>query len=132
MTDYDTYSPLPSVISHHAEDLGPTAFATLPKEAEQFNTALDSACTHHIIRDQNLFQSYDVSGAVPVKTANCGFLTTLAIGDVKFHITIKGQTIIWTLKNCLHAPEVPINLISKGALQEHCKGNPDRARSQQR
>jgi uncharacterized membrane protein len=27
--------------------------------------------------------------------------------------------VIWTLKNCLHAPDVPINLISVGALQEH-------------
>lgn len=26
---------------------------------------------------------------------------------------------MWTLKNCLHAPDVPINLISVGALQEH-------------
>ena len=107
---------LPSVQSHHAEGFGPTVFATLP---EQFNTALNSACTNHIIRDQNLFHSYDESGAVPVKTANCGFLTTLAVGNVKFCIIIGGKTITWTLKNCLHAPDVPINLISVGALQEH-------------
>ena len=111
--DYATY---PSAISLREENLGPMAFATLP---EQFNTALDSACMNHIIRDRNFFQTYDESGAVPVKTANCGFLTTLAIGDVKFRIVIAGKTITWTLKNCLHAPEVPINLISVGALQEH-------------
>ena len=34
-------------------------------------------------------------------------------------MTINGHTILWTLKNCLHAPTVPINLISVGALQEH-------------
>jgi hypothetical protein len=32
---------------------------------------------------------------------------------------INGCTIFWTLTNCLHAPTVPINLISVGALQEH-------------
>ena len=60
-----------------------------------------------------------MNGAVPVKTANCGFLTTLAIGNVKFCIVIEEKMIIWTLKNCPHAPDVPINLISVGALQEH-------------
>ena len=55
-----------------------------------------------------------------MKTANCGFLETLAVGDVKFNMKLSnGRTIIWTLKNCLHAPMVPINLISVGALQEH-------------
>ena len=86
---------------------------------QEYNTALDSACTNHIFRDRDLFHTYNVSGAVPVKTANCGFLTTLAIGDVKIRLTIGGKNIIWTLKNCLHAPNVPINLISVGALQEH-------------
>jgi hypothetical protein len=60
-----------------------------------------------------------MNGAVPVKTANCGFLTTLVIGDVEFHLVINGKKIVWTLKNCLHALDVPINLISVGALQEH-------------
>jgi hypothetical protein len=63
--------------------------------------------------------TYNVDGAIPVKTANCGFLTTLAIGDVKVRLIIGDKTVFWTLKNCLHAPDVPINLISVGALQEH-------------
>lgn len=29
------------------------------------------------------------------------------------------KTITWTLQNCLHTPDVPINLVSVGALQEH-------------
>ena len=95
----------------------PMALATISRS---FNSALDSACTNHIIRDRNLFHRYDPDGGVPVKTANCGFLKTLAVGDVKFNMTLSnGRTIIWTLKNCLHAPMVPINLISVGALQEH-------------
>lgn len=41
------------------------------------------------------------------------------MGDVKFRISIEGKMIVWMLCNCLHASEVPINLISVGALQEH-------------
>ena len=43
----------------------------------------------------------------------------LAIGDIKIKLTIDGKNIVWTLRNCLHAPMVPYNLISVGALQEH-------------
>jgi hypothetical protein len=106
-----------SSISEISESLDqPFAFGTI---SQQYNTALDSACTNHIFHDRSLFHTYNVDGAVPVKTANCGFLTTLAIGDVKIRLTLGGQTVTWTLQNCLHAPNVPINLISVGALQEH-------------
>jgi hypothetical protein len=87
--------------------------------SQGYNSALDSACTNHIFQDRHLFHTYNVDGATPVKTANCGFLTTLAIGDVKIRLTLGDKTVVWTLKNCLHAPNVPINLISVGALQEH-------------
>lgn len=87
--------------------------------SQAYNTALDSACTNHIFRNRDLFHTYIVEGAVPVKTANCGFLTTLGIGDVKIRLTIGDKNVVWTLTNCLHAPDVPINLISVGALQEH-------------
>ena len=92
------------------------ALSLIPQE---YNSALDSACTNHIFRDRNLFHSYDLGGALPVKTANCGSLITLALGDVKVKLVIGDKTVIWTLKNCLHPPDVPINLISVGALQEH-------------
>jgi len=49
-----------------------------------FNTILDSGCTNHIIHDWALFWTYKEDQAVPVKTANCGILKTLACGDVKF------------------------------------------------
>src|SRR5271168_2414634 len=96
-------------------DTIPTALASI---TSQFNSALDSGCTNHIIYNRELFWTYDTAAAVPVKTANCGILTTYAKGDVKFHIKVNGYTITWTLHNCLHAPDVPINLISVGALQE--------------
>ena len=56
--------------------------------------------------------------AVPVKTANCGILKTLACGDVKFHVPFGQQQIILTLRDCLHAPDAPLNLLSVGAMQE--------------
>ena len=92
------------------------ALSSIP---QLYNSALDSACTNHIIRDRNAFHTYNVAGAVPVKTANCGLLTTLAIRDVKIKLRIGDKSIVWTLRNCLHAPDVPINLISVSALQEH-------------
>jgi hypothetical protein len=72
------------------------AFATLP---EHFNTALDSACTNHIICDRHLFQTYNTNTAVPVKTANCGVLTTLVMGgQVPNHYQWKN--------NCLDSQEL--------------------------
>ena len=94
----------------------PLAFSSI---SQTYNSALDSACTNHIFRDRHVFHTYNAGGAVPVKTANCGFLTTLGIGDVKIRLKIGDNNVIWTLTNCLHAPDVPINLISVGALQEH-------------
>jgi hypothetical protein len=105
-----------SSITNTLEDI----LLALASISQMFNSALDSACTNHIIHDHSLFHWYDPDGGVPVKTANCGFLETLAVGDVKFRMILNGHTILWTLKNCLHAPMVPINLISVGALQEHC------------
>ena len=110
-----TYDLALSSITPLTEDL-PLVMASF---TQNFNSALDSACTNHIICDRNLFHCYDPNGGVPVQTANCGYLETLAVGDVKFHMTINDRVIIWTLKNCLHALMVPINLISVGALQEH-------------
>ena len=64
--------------------------------SQEYNSALDSACTNHIFRDHDIFHTYDVAGAVSVKTANCGLLTTLAIGNVKIKLTIGDKNITWT------------------------------------
>jgi hypothetical protein len=87
--------------------------------SQRFNLVLNLACINHIICDYQLFHTYNPDGSVAVKTANCGFLEMLAMGDVKFHMILNGHTIIWTLKNCLHALTASVNLISVGALQEH-------------
>jgi hypothetical protein len=106
------------VLSSIAELL-PDQSLALGSISQSFHSALDLACTNHIFRDHNLFHTYSTDNAVPVKTANCGILNTLGMGTVKVKLSIKHRTVIWTLKNCLHALDVPINLISVGALQEH-------------
>jgi hypothetical protein len=83
-----------------------------------FNTILDSGCTHHIIKDRSYFWTYHTSQAIPVKTANCGILETLAKGDVKVRLQCGSRSIVLVLRDCLHAPSAPINLISVGAMQE--------------
>jgi hypothetical protein len=93
----------------------PVSCATI---TNSFNTILDSGCTNHIIRDRALFWTYNEDQAVPVKTANCGILNTLARGDVKFRVSFGQQQIILTLRDCLHAPDAPLNLLSVGAMQE--------------
>ena len=57
----------------------PMAFAT---SLFPFNLLFDSGCNNHIFRDRSVFWTYDIILATPVKTANCGFLNTLAQGSV--------------------------------------------------
>ena len=83
-----------------------------------YNMILDSGCTNHIIKDHSLFWTYNTSLAVPVKTANCGVLETFAKGNVKFQIQCCSQPIVFTLWDCLHAPDAPINLLSVSSMQE--------------
>jgi hypothetical protein len=117
---YSVFDPLefalPVLTSlENISTLSPHAFSAsvLP-----YNSILDSGCTHHIIRDRALFWDYDTTQAIPVKTANCGFLSTLARGTVRFRVTSGDRSVVFILKDCLHAPDAPINLISVGALAE--------------
>ena len=48
-----------------------------------YNVLLDVRCTHHIIRDCDLFSNY-VQKEILVGTANCGSLSALGMGDVNF------------------------------------------------
>jgi hypothetical protein len=109
--DHTASSPLLDFIA----DEGPVAFAAFQ---QRYNTILDSGCTNHIFRDRSVFWTYDPDRAVSVQTANCGTLRTLARGDVKFRAHCGSHSIIISLRDCLHAPDVPLNLLSVGALQE--------------
>ena len=84
----------------------------------RFNSCLDSGCTDHIVTDHKLFHSYDTSGAVDIGTANCGSPSAIASGDVVFRLLFRDRFVLFTLRNCLYAPDAPINLISVGALTE--------------
>ncbi len=82
-------------------------------------TMLDSGCTTHIFKERRYFWSYHEDEAVDVRTANCGVLSTKACGEI--HICVHCMNGIWVvvqLLDCLHAPDVPMNLISVGALTE--------------
>ena len=83
-----------------------------------FNALLDSGCTHHIIRDRDLFYNY-TEKEISVGTANCGSLDALGTGDVDFRYPYGDCIIVFTLRGCLFAPMAPINLLSVGALVEH-------------
>ncbi len=86
---------------------------------QAFKALLDSGTTHHIINDRSLFQSYDESKVIPVETANCGILNTFAMGEVHFRKKLSGRTATVILRECLYAPDAPINLISVGAMTEN-------------
>ena len=106
-------SPTPDLGYHSASS--PIAFAA---SSFPFNSILDSGCTNHIFRDRNVFWTYDTTLATPVKTANCGFLNTLARGSVRFRLKSGNHSAIFVLKDCLHAPDAPLNLLSVGAMTE--------------
>ena len=110
------YSALSPTLVDLCNVVSPSAFAV--SSEFPFNSLLDSGCTHYIIQDRVLFWTYDTTRATPVKTANCGFLQTLARGTVRFRVVSGGRTVTFILNDCLHAPDAPINLISVGALTE--------------
>ena len=105
-----TISPISSPVLDH------TAFLSL---GNAYNSCLDSGCTDHIVKDRYLFQTYDVSGAVEIGTANCGSLSAKGSGDVSFRVPYHDRFVIFTMRGCLHAPDAPINLISVGALTDN-------------
>lgn len=53
-----------------------------------------------------------------VGTANYGVLNTLARGEVHFRVLFQGQEHVIRMWECLQAPDVPINLLSVGAMAE--------------
>jgi hypothetical protein len=112
--DHD--EPSSSPLYDFIQKEGPVAFATFQR---WYNSILDSGCTSHIFRDHSIFWTYDPEWAVSVQTTNCGTLHTLVHGNVKFRVQCGLSSVVVTLCDCLHAPDVPLNLISVGALQEH-------------
>ena len=114
----DLYIPcdikFPSYVALASTVLQSTALLSM---ATSFNALLDSGCTHHIVRDRQLFRDY-TARPISVGTANCGSLDALGTGDVEFRYPFGDRFVIFTLRGCLYAPSAPINLLSVGALIE--------------
>ena len=104
----------PQLALSGSADFKSSAFVSL---LSIYNSLLDSGCTHHIIWDQSLFSNY-TSRAISVGTANCGSLQALGTGDVSFRCSFGNRNVLFTMHNCLHAPDAPINLVSVGSLVE--------------
>jgi len=115
---YDHFSPQSYATLSPALSEALALISVSPDLVSRLNTVLDSGSTHHIVRDRSFFQTYDTSRALSVKTANCGALQAKAMGDIVLEITLNDRKFDLFLSDCLHAPDVPINLFSVGAFQE--------------
>ncbi|KAK0449956.1 hypothetical protein EV421DRAFT_1899472 [Armillaria borealis] len=111
-----TLSPLLSASTHYLDVMNEKAYILL---AQMIKILLDSGCTAHIFKEQKFFWTYNEDQAIDVKTANCGVLSTKARGEIHIRVKcISGTHMVVSLMDCLHAPEVPMNLVSVSALME--------------
>jgi len=115
---YDHFSPQSYARLSPALSEALALISVSPDLVSKLNTVLNSGSTHHIVRDHSFFQTYDTSRALSVKTANCGALRAKAMGDVVLEVTLNDRKFDLCLSDCLHTPDVPINLFSVGAFQE--------------
>lgn len=114
-TASDTSSDLPLYLSF-VSSADPMVFIFI---SLCFNAILNSGSTTHIIKDHQYFWTYDSSLAVPVSIANCGTLNVLAQGKCCFQAHVNSKSVTLILSECLHAPDVPINLLLVGLIVEH-------------
>ncbi|KAK0463156.1 uncharacterized protein EV420DRAFT_1639248 [Desarmillaria tabescens] len=109
-------SPIDSASTWYLDVMHEIAYVLL---AQSVKTLFDSGCTTHLFKEWCYFWSYHTDLAVDVKTANCGVLSTEACGEIRIHIhCVNGAHVMICLLDCLHAPSVPMNLISVRALIE--------------
>lgn len=74
----------------------------------------DSGTQSHIVRNKLDFISYKSTPGQTIQGA--GKCDALGRGDVKIIFTVKGKRIPITLRDAIHAPDMPYNLISLGRL----------------
>lgn len=98
----------------------PKSESALAPLLDQFNALLDSGCSNHMFHDRALFWDFDDSDdfRVSVGTANCGEFRSQGGGSVKFVVVYGDAEVTLSLKGCLFCPDLPINLLSVGALLE--------------
>ena len=97
---------------------GPSAedIAGLLSTNGSFASILDSGTSSHLLKDCDVFWTYEVTQARPMRTANHGVLQTTASGDCLVRFTLKGAMTTVKLRDCLHAPSACINLLSVGRM----------------
>ena len=77
-----------------------------------WSTLLDSGATSHLIKGCDYFWIYNEEEAWSVKTANLGVLQTHASGTCIAHFMCNRVSMRVMLKDCLHAPNAYVNLLS--------------------
>ncbi|KAJ8522799.1 hypothetical protein ONZ45_g628 [Pleurotus djamor] len=105
----------PSDQAHEAvSDQGLEDFAFMADEglaASSTTWLADSGCTSHVIRDKSLFSDYVETPGHTIR--GMGEIPCLGKGSVKLLSTLAdGSTYTITLRNALHAPSSPHNLVS--------------------
>ena len=76
----------------------------------------DSACTSHMVKDRDLFTTYQPTPGHRVK--GFGKAPGLGRGTVQIECTVEGKTTVTTLNDAVHVPDAPFNLISIGRAEE--------------
>ena len=76
----------------------------------------DSACTSHMVKDRDLFTTYQPTPGHRVK--GFGKAPGLGRGTVQIECTVEGKTTVTTLNDAVHVPDAPFNLISIGWAEE--------------
>jgi hypothetical protein len=77
---------------------------------------LDSRTSSHLLKDRDVFWTYEVTQTRSMQTANQGVLQTMGSGDCLVCFTLKGVTTTVKLRDCLHAPSACVNLLSVGRM----------------
>ena len=91
-------------------------FTNLLSANGNFACILDSGTSSHLLKDRDVFWTYEATQARPMKTANQGILQTKASGNCLVCFTLGGVTTTVKLRDCLHAPSACVNLLSVGRM----------------
>jgi hypothetical protein len=87
------------------------------------SSLMDSGSSSHVVRDREVFWTYDTNQHPNVRSICQGTLQTLARGDCVVIARSEQGPVKIHLKDCLHAPNAQLDLISVGKLLNsgfHC------------
>jgi len=99
-----------------AEELSMKDFTSLLSANSNPTCILDSGTSSYLLKDRDVFWTYEVTSARPMKAANHGILQTKASGNCLVRLTLRGVTTTVKLWDCLHAPDACVNHLSVGRM----------------